>query len=91
VRQFDPARTLELVWRVVGEPDSVLRIELTPADGGGTRLLQDHRQLPSGQAAGYAAGWHAHLAALADFDLPAWDSRFAEYLPVYQQRFATLG
>jgi len=91
VRQFDPARTLELVWRVVGEPDSVLRIELTPADGGGTRLLQDHRQLPSGQAAGNAAGWHAHLAALADFDLPAWDSRFAEYLPVYQQRFATLG
>jgi hypothetical protein len=58
--------------------------------GGGTHLLLDHRQLPLDQATGYAAGWHAHLAALADSDLAAWDGRFAEFLPIYREQFATL-
>jgi uncharacterized protein YndB with AHSA1/START domain len=91
VVQFDPPRTLELTWGFVGEPPSVLRIDLSPAEGGGTLLLLDHRQLPLNQAVGYAAGWHAHLSALADFDLAAWDDRFAKFLPAYREQFATLG
>jgi uncharacterized protein YndB with AHSA1/START domain len=89
VRVFDPPRTLEIDWGFAGEPASVLRIDLAPADGG-TRLLLDHRLLPTDQAAGYGAGWHAHLAALADLDLAAWDARFAEFLPVYREQFAAL-
>jgi uncharacterized protein YndB with AHSA1/START domain len=91
VRVFEPPRTLELAWGFAGEPDSVLRIELAPADGGGTLLVLDHRLLPVSQAAGYGAGWHAYLIALADFDLAAWDGRFAEFLPVYRDRLAAFG
>jgi uncharacterized protein YndB with AHSA1/START domain len=90
VRVFEPGRVLELDWGFTGEPDSLLRIELSPADAGGTLLVLDHRLLPANQAAGYGAGWHAHLAALADFDLAAWDARFAEFLPFYRNQYATL-
>jgi uncharacterized protein YndB with AHSA1/START domain len=90
VRVFEPPRVLELDWGFVGEPDSVLRIELSPA-AGGTLLVLDHRQLPRQQAAGYGAGWQAHLDALADSDLAAWDARFAEFLPTYRDQLAAAG
>jgi uncharacterized protein YndB with AHSA1/START domain len=91
VRLFDRPHTLELDWGFDGEPDSVLRIELSPAAGGGTLLVLDHSRLPRSQAAGYGAGWQAHLDALADSDLAAWDARFAEFLPAYRDQFAAAG
>lgn len=90
VRLFEPPKVLELDWSFPGEPDSVLRIELSPA-GSGTLLVLDHRQLPPAQAAGYGAGWQAYLDALADLDLGAWDDRFAEYLPAYRRQLTDLG
>ncbi len=87
VRLFEPPKVLELDWSFEGEPDSVLRIELSPA-GDGTLLVLDHRQLPRGQAAGYGAGWQAHLDALADLDLAGWDGRFAEFLPAYREQLS---
>jgi uncharacterized protein YndB with AHSA1/START domain len=91
VVRFDPAKTLELRWSFAGEPASLLRITLSPAEGDGTQLLLDHRQLPPAQSAGYGAGWHAHLSALAYLDLTGWDAQFAELLPFYRKQFSALG
>jgi uncharacterized protein YndB with AHSA1/START domain len=90
VRLFEPPKLLELDWSFPDEPDSVLRVELCP-DGAGTLLMLDHRQLPANQAAGYGAGWQAHLDGLAELSLASWDDRFAEFLPGYRERFAALG
>ena len=57
----------------------------------GTLLVLDHRQLPPNQAAGYGAGWQAHLDGLAGLDLAGWDARFAEFLPGYREQLAALG
>jgi uncharacterized protein YndB with AHSA1/START domain len=62
VRVFDPPSTLELVWSEHGH-DTVLRFQLEPRDGG-TLLVLDHRQLLPESAAGFGAGWHAHLDVL---------------------------
>lgn len=79
---------LEFEWAFPGEPDSVLRIELAPSDGGTTLTLR-HRLLPGDQAVGYGAGWHAHLDQLTDVvtDQPVsdWDARFIELLPAYSK------
>jgi uncharacterized protein YndB with AHSA1/START domain len=90
VRLFEPPKVLELSWSFTGEPDSVLRIELAAA-GAGTLLVLDHRQLPPDQAAGYGAGWQAHLDALADLDRAGWEARFAEFLPDYRAQLSALG
>ena len=72
-----------------GEPDSVVCFELR-ADGDATVITLTHRLLGLGHAAGYGAGWHAHLdqlaAALAGESL-SWDDRFAELIGDYQTRF----
>lgn len=82
-----PGSVLEYEWGFPGEPDSVLRIELAPADGG-TTLKLNHRLLPADQAVGYGAGWHAHLDQLAevvtDQPISDWNERFSELLPLYQ-------
>jgi hypothetical protein len=48
----------------------------------------EHVALGIDHAAGYAAGWHAHLDALRD-ELEggsgSWDERFADVLPSYRQ------
>ena len=83
---FDPPHTLEYTWTFTGEPDSILRFELA-AEGNGTTLVLEHRLLPVEQAAGYAAGWHAHLDAfdahLAGKGPIDWDARFNEVLGSY--------
>ena len=49
-----------------------------------------HRMLGVGHAAGYGAGWHAHLdvleAAMVGGAL-SWDERFGEIIGDYQTRF----
>ena len=93
VRELEPHRLLELDWEYEGEPPSVVRFELSPDDGG-TTLVLDHRLLADEAAPGYAAGWHAHLDALADQLAgtrgPGWDARFAELLPRYRDQAAAV-
>jgi hypothetical protein len=43
---------------------SVVRFELR-AEGPGTLLVLEHTGVPADQAAGFGAGWHGHLDALA--------------------------
>ena len=78
--------TLEYTWTFTGEPDSVLRFELTSAETG-TDLVLEHRLLPNEQAVGYGAGWHAHLdmlaAQIAGEPAIDWDERFGEVYPIY--------
>ena len=82
-----PGQVLEYNWGFPGEPDSILRIELQPHEGG-TRLLLNHRLLPSDQAVGYGAGWHAHIDQLVQVvtgaEVRDWFERFSELLPSYQ-------
>jgi uncharacterized protein YndB with AHSA1/START domain len=87
---WDPPGTLELAWGFAGEPDSVVRFELAPA-GAGTVLTLDHRLLPADQAAGYGAGWQAHLDTLAGADLATWDDRFMAVWPAYKELLAGVG
>ena len=84
---LDPPTTLGYEWRFRGETKSILRYELR-ADGDGTLLTLTHRLLGTDQAAGYGAGWHAYLTALAAFlagIAPAdWATEFAAHAPVYR-------
>jgi uncharacterized protein YndB with AHSA1/START domain len=86
IRVFDPPRTLEYEWRFEGERDSVVRFELRASDGG-TELTLVHRRLGADAAAGYSAGWHAHLDLLAEAlagDVRTdWQERFEALLPAY--------
>ena len=82
---------LEWEWTIPGEAPSVLRVELSPADGTGSVLVLEHRALPPDQAAGLGAGWHGFLDALATGDGSGWDDRFAELVPAYRERVAALG
>ena len=78
---------LEFEWRFSGETRSIVRF-LLRADGTRTQLVLEHVALGIDHAAGYAAGWHAHLDALRD-ELEggsgSWDERFADVLPSYRQ------
>lgn len=77
---------LEYHWGFPGEPDSVIRFELSDA-GGKTRLRLHHRLLPLDQAPGYGAGWHAHLDHLEDVAVGRtpddWTERFNTLRPLY--------
>ena len=83
---FDPPHRLEYTWTFTDEPDSILLFELE-AVGSATRLVLEHRMLPSEQATGYGAGWHAYLdrlAARVEGTEPVdWDERFSEVLGSY--------
>jgi uncharacterized protein YndB with AHSA1/START domain len=89
IRRLEAPHLLEYEWLFSGEPDSVVCFELR-ADGDGTVITLTHRMLGLGHAAGYGAGWHAHLdqlaAALAGESL-SWDDRFGELIGDYQTRF----
>jgi uncharacterized protein YndB with AHSA1/START domain len=91
---LEPGRVLAYTWR---EPalgvESVVRFELRPADSG-TVLVLEHTGVPAGQAAGFGAGWHGHLDALAgtlagqDIDPQA---RYRELTPEYARRSGSGG
>lgn len=87
VRVWQPPTTLEHDWHHPGEDRSVVRYDLAPVDGG-TELTLTHRLLRSEQAAGYGAGWHAHLDALAAAlhgQTRDWDADFTAALPHYRE------
>lgn len=91
ILMWDESRVLEYEWRFPGEDESVVRFELHPRDAG-TLLVLDHRGLGRPSGAGYAAGWHAHLDALAgEIDFTAWSDRFEELLPAYRAQAGELG
>ena len=79
---------LEYQWQFPGEPDSVVRFELSPTHEG-TKLILEHRRLPLEQTSGYGAGWHAHLdhlEALAAGTEPGdWVDRYTELLTSYAE------
>lgn len=88
---WDEPRVLEYEWRFPGEDESIVRFELQPQEYG-TLLLLDHRRLGRTSGAGYGAGWHAHLDALAGaIELEAWQRRFEELLPDYKSQADELG
>jgi uncharacterized protein YndB with AHSA1/START domain len=85
---WDPPRRLSYGWHFTGEDDSVVTFDLHAVDEGTTRLRLEHRDLGSGFAVGYGAGWHAHLdgltATVAGAAPVDWDQRFAEVLAAYR-------
>jgi uncharacterized protein YndB with AHSA1/START domain len=89
ITAFEPARLLEYSWC---EPalgvESVVRFELR-AEPPGTVLVLEHTQVPAEQGAGFAAGWHGHLdalaAALAGSSLDPHE-RYSELRPEYASR-----
>jgi uncharacterized protein YndB with AHSA1/START domain len=93
ITDWDPPRALAYEWNFVGEEPSHVRFELTAvSDGSATRLVLEHTRLESAAAAGYGAGWHAHLDQLEGHlegtPVP-WDSRFEALLPRYERAVAT--
>ncbi len=91
---LEPRRVLAYAWR---EPalgvESVVPFELRPA-GSGTLLVLEHTGVPAEQAAGFGAGWHGHLDALAgtpagqDIDPHA---RYHQLAPQYAHRSGSGG
>src|SRR5215472_3687071 len=62
---LEPGRVLEYTWREAAlGVASVVRFELRP-EGPGTLLVLEHTGVPAEQVAGFGAGWHGHLDALA--------------------------
>jgi uncharacterized protein YndB with AHSA1/START domain len=88
----EPGRVLECEWRYPGEEPSIVRFECHPRERG-TLLVLDHRRLSADDAPGYAAGWQAHLEALADLfgtKDDDWYRRYRELRPVYEEQAAAL-
>jgi len=63
VREVEPGRVLELGWRYGDEDPSVLRFELT-AEGEGTVLVLDHRQIEEPVGMAYMSRWTASIGRL---------------------------
>ena len=54
---------LELAWSNTHAPDSIIRFELEPVEGG-SRLVFTHRRMPYVNSALMLPGWHAFLGKL---------------------------
>lgn len=65
ITAFEPGGLLEYTWceQALGV-ESVVRFELR-AEPSGTVLVLEHSRVPADQRAGFGAGWHGHLDALA--------------------------
>lgn len=90
-----PTVHLQVTWLFPDEVESQVTVDLHPAGDGATVLVLDHRHLPDYAAAGYAAGWQAHLEQLdTEVGGPphrlAWDARWALLLPAYRSQFDEL-
>ncbi|HEX2130353.1 MAG TPA: SRPBCC family protein [Actinophytocola sp.] len=64
VLALEPGRLIEHTWLWPDEPESTVRWELTSGDEQ-TTLSLCHEPVRPGPAAGFGAGWHATLDALA--------------------------
>ena len=90
VLRCDAPRELVVTWAFPGEPDAgTVRVGLEAVDGG-AELTLTHRGLADRLAAGYGAGWQAHLEGLeSHVDGPGrdplpWDAgRFDHLLTAY--------
>jgi uncharacterized protein YndB with AHSA1/START domain len=86
ITAFEPGRLLAFTWREPGlGGDSAVRFELRPGEER-TLLILEHVSVPADQAAGFGAGWHGHLDALAAelSGQPADpQQRYRELAPVY--------
>jgi uncharacterized protein YndB with AHSA1/START domain len=94
ITSCEPPRLLLLSWDFPDEPTSLLRVEVSASEHGAALELE-HSRLPHGQAGGYGAGWHAHLAALGRLlhgePGGSWDDDFAQVLPGYLSAWAASG
>jgi uncharacterized protein YndB with AHSA1/START domain len=61
----EPERVLELAWHPEGEEPSVVRVELR-AEGGGTTLVLEHRQIVATLGMRYVRIWTARFAAFEE-------------------------
>ena len=82
----DPPTLLEYTF---GQPDSVLRWELSEAPGGQTRLVLSHTLPSPDQASSALAGWHTLLdmiPAAIDGEDPQWSqARWDEVHEEYER------
>jgi len=67
--RLDPPHCLLISWGYAGSDRlppgaSTLEVRLT-AEGSGTRVILEHRDLPPDERAGHAVGWTHYLARLA--------------------------
>jgi uncharacterized protein YndB with AHSA1/START domain len=89
----EPPRRLRLTMAPGQDDQTVIEAELTP-DGGQTRLVVEERGLPIDEAAGYGAGWQAHIedlgAYLADRETADWRTRWIELTPAYRDQAGRL-
>ncbi|PTM41971.1 SRPBCC family protein [Bosea sp. 124] len=66
VTVWEPPHRLSFTWQGMGDPDSDVEIELTPA-GDKVRLVLTHRRLATkSRMANVSSGWHLHLGLLED-------------------------
>jgi uncharacterized protein YndB with AHSA1/START domain len=90
----DPPRRLLVTMDPGQDDETVIEAELSP-DGDRTRLVVEERGLPLGDAAGYGAGWQAHIEDLAAHlagRRPAdWRTRWSDLRPAYLDRQRALG
>lgn len=95
VTSCHPPQTFTTTWHAVGEDPTELVVRLDEVDGG-TRLTLTHAGI---QSIFYGAGWQAYLEQLHPsltspqallVDDAAWDARFEQLRPVYDERFAGL-
>jgi uncharacterized protein YndB with AHSA1/START domain len=85
----EPPRRLRLTMSPGQDDQTVIEAELTP-NGNQTRLVVEERGLPVDGAAGYGAGWQAHIedlgAHLAGRETADWRTRWIELTPAYRNQ-----
>ena len=88
ITELEPPHLLTYSWRESagtgpGGPESLITFRLRAIDDRQTHLTLTHRLIRRQELPGIAAGWHVHLAVLAD--------RFTEREPAhFMSRWATL-
>ncbi len=79
---------LDVSWQFPGEPVTHVGVTLR-ADGDGTVLVLEHRDLTEPAARGYLSGWHATLDQLDDQvagrTVRDWGELFGAAQPLYRQ------
>lgn len=87
ITRFEPPRLLAITWGGGTEEPSEVTFELAE-EGEGVRLVLTHRRLPDARSlTNVGAGWHSHLAILADKlsgrTPPSFWTLFGDLEPIY--------